>query len=1473
MLAYLDELQKPITNVTVRYKAKGGQVTLKAERVHIVGIDGLVLAQNITLRTEDGLIVARATDAEVLAPVPWGKKPRWDVAVSGLEADIERQSDGKWSFENFLPKRKDDTPSDVVFAVRVKDSRIAIVDKVGSWNNPISTEIESLRVSGAGQSIVAKLKAKIAGIGIVDGDAIANKGNLEFVRITTPGVNVGVIRKILGNFKETRNEDWVNTWDIAAGSFSGKVSWNINSGEIHGFAHADATSVRLGSQRFDAVSFAGEFSEKRLVGDWNVLGNGAKAVAAGEIEFAPKLVVRLNGEMSASSLNSAREYFVGIELPNNLSLSDGFFRGGVQFQDSLTAYGDFSAARLNYSDYQVSKATAQVIVNKDQVRFSKITGDVEGSPIWGEANFETTGDKAVKAFFRAKNVPLSQFPNLPKKFVLGGRIDVTAIISGPMSHANVSFDIAGDARLLLQSELETIVEPVDINARAAFEDGILNVSALEISGASGNARGSGKYNLKTTGLDFRLVANNLRLKALPESPADGTGYADVKVTGTLSKPIAEGKVEVYAGSIGEYSLPFASGFAKYSNDNISISDLTIRSGVSLATGTMNIGLISGAPLSGSGSIVDFGLDFLNDNRFQGLAEGKWSISGSLKDPSGHVELFGSSLFIDKVSAKNTTMELDANRNSVTIKRFTATVGNGLFEASGTYPFSGDGEIRISGTDINPDVFDAYDQSSVAYDGKISLNGSVIFRDSKPLSGNFTTSLQDISVNNVWIGPGKIKADYANNQLHVEGFTSNLDRNFVLENGFYDFESKEIGGTFSAIRADIASLITLSENQISQLTPEQQEQIRKLSGDLSVAVQVDGTFDDSLLKIDVATDRLSFDNKSVGKLVVSANKTGKRWTIPVATWSGGPALISLDPKSDNFVEVDGEISLDGEITNIKLAEFAQFFPATEGLVGSMDIYFNATGTTKSPSIIASISGDKVGTKDFALSSLNFERIEIQDGSISTNSTNKESAKAQLHYKGFNAEISNLVVPFRFPFEFDRNLPISARVDVPSRDIASLSELFGGLDTQVSDGKLNNAVLEVSGSLNSLTVVGNVTANIPKLKFRDFDPIFSISEANFQLLPNEIIDIKVSGSSNQGGDFDLSAKIDIAENSILDGSKISANAFTLQDQIANGVLVGGKISLENLSIGGPLESPIIGGRNSKIIIDNGNLILDGELPSADAPTALVINPVFDIATIDIQSARIKSGSLNTNVEGKGSLKGTLEQPDAQIDFELKSGDVNLPTSRIRLQPGGTAALSFSRNWDGETKAVLEVSLKGSTQVNAFDGLSVQRYRILLNITGDAMSQDGLRIDAESDPPGLTRDEILALIGQLKVLESIAGIGGGNQGGRFEDILTLAAPAIFAPITRGIEAGLGLDYVLLDFGRGGNGSFTIGKTLGLGFTAEYRGPLGDTTREFGNLEQLVLTYRPLSQNLLLRQLSLSAIIEQPGLLSFRFGYSGRF
>jgi hypothetical protein len=67
-------------------------------------------------------------------------------------------------------------------------------------------------------------------------------------------------------------------------------------------------------------------------------------------------------------------------------------------------------------------------------------------------------------------------------------------------------------------------------------------------------------------------------------------------------------------------------------------------------------------------------------------------------------------------------------------------------------------------------------------------------------------------------------------------------------------------------------------------------------------------------------------------------------------------------------------------------------------------------------------------------------------------------------------------------------------------------------------------------------------------------------------------------------------------------------------------------------------------------------------------------------------------------------------------------------------------------------------------------------------------------------------------------------------------------------------------------------LGKTLGKGFSLEYRQPLSEDPT-FQRLDQLALTYRPAVKNPLISRMTLGAALNRQGELSFSLTYSRRF
>jgi hypothetical protein len=229
---------------------------------------------------------------------------------------------------------------------------------------------------------------------------------------------------------------------------------------------------------------------------------------------------------------------------------------------------------------------------------------------------------------------------------------------------------------------------------------------------------------------------------------------------------------------------------------------------------------------------------------------------------------------------------------------------------------------------------------------------------------------------------------------------------------------------------------------------------------------------------------------------------------------------------------------------------------------------------------------------------------------------------------------------------------------------------------------------------------------------------------------------------------------------------------------------------------------------------------------------------------------------------------------MDFLVESGELSLPSARIRLERGGTATFEYSKNFAGEREASLDVNLNATTRVTADGGFGPQRYVINMEVRGDLLSDDELQITASSDPPDLSQQQILAILGQADLIENVAATGFSRFESQLKTILSsVAAPLLLGQVSRSIEEALGLDYFAVDFTGSGIGGITVAKSLGNGFTLEYRRVLEQYALAGESLEEIRLTYRLPTSNPLLGRLTIGVAATREGLFKATLSYSKRF
>jgi hypothetical protein len=258
-----------------------------------------------------------------------------------------------------------------------------------------------------------------------------------------------------------------------------------------------------------------------------------------------------------------------------------------------------------------------------------------------------------------------------------------------------------------------------------------------------------------------------------------------------------------------------------------------------------------------------------------------------------------------------------------------------------------------------------------------------------------------------------------------------------------------------------------------------------------------------------------------------------------------------------------------------------------------------------------------------------------------------------------------------------------------------------------------------------------------------------------------------------------------------------------------------------------------------------------------------------------ARIRTTAAELSVLGDGTLGGSLASPDLRAALQVEGGTLALPGGRVRLEQGGTVDVAFaSGTSDNALRA--DVDLEGRTSLTALRyGTTYERYDISLGVKGNLLEEGGLNLTASSDPPDLSRDRILALLGQTDLLEAIGqDPGSADTERRIRNALVgYALPSLADPITSRFARGLGLDYLNLEYNPFEEASIAFAKSLEGGFIIQGRRQISDPPPGFPIQYEVKLVYRPRRLRGALSRVSLSIGADQDTQLKFAIQYGVRF
>ncbi len=1475
MLRFVNAFQSPLYGVSYHYRTPSGWATLQASTVHLNVGNRTVTVRGVFLLDSSKRPIARAETGEITYAWAEGSL-RLKANLKGVWLDVTRDEQGRWNIERLLPPPPPEERPRIPFTVTVEDAQVRYTDFSATSERHWQLEIPFVEVRHAEGDAFIHASASIPQLGMLKSRALVSRNGEVWGFMEGKGID---LTRALAYFQST--PEWVRTIPLPHlrarnMTFDGWAQCFFAPStplKMYGEGSLRAQGLRVGTRLIEFAQFTGTFSHNQAQGNFAFQAKGGKANASGIVTFAPEWQFALTGSLSLQDETVLRNWYEG-ELVPDLSFEGAKFIGTAFYGRTFGATGKLNLKKGEYKGVRVSALFANTLVNDTGARFRSIQGELEGAPIEGEVFVGLKAPHTIAGEFRASGLSLSRVLDLPKDKVLAANINTQGIISGTLESPKVTLSAQGIADIVLQGEHFSAVERARVTGAFSYQGETFQVKDLHLSAPAGVASAQGDISIQTGESSIQLWLESIAMERVPGVPFAGIGFAELTLQGDWRNPRVDGRAEIYQVRIPdiETTLPFVAGEVSFENHTLLVKDLTVRSGVSLLEGWLDITLSPPYEMRGEGSLVDVNpASFLTpemrkEEVFQGLLEGQWSLSGTASEPSVSVHLLGKEVGLGRISLDSLETRAWWNKEGIHIDFLQAQREEGSIEVSGDYALQGDSHLRFSIKNFPLSSLDAYSSPDVAFQGWVSGEGSIGFRDGEIKELTSRASLEDVEVNRQLIGSGNADVHFANSLWTLTGGIGTLEGYFTIEDAKYDIREHTLSAQMSVLNLNITSLWSALETNLSAyLPPETLLELREVEGKLSASANLKASFlqeasprwEGTFLAI---ADDLTYRKEPMGRFSGEGKREGNKWLLTKMEWTDAPWHLSLSPQRENFIEEGGQIDIDGEISRVDLERISRLFPELEGLQGYLDIPFHITGEAQKPVIVASINGTGVAIEDFYADGLNVGPIEIQDGAIRV-------LGGELQVRGFVAELVNAVIPFHYPLEFPREEPLEATLIIPSRDIKDLSRFFGGLDVEKTEGTVQHGLLHLTGTLAEPILTGTIEVRADALKFEALENVYR-EVTLLGELHNDLITFRATAKSERDGSLQGMVTLRWTDGEILQG-QLNAQRFLVSYDDETLMRAHSALNAD-LALSGTWKAPKLAGTLS---VAEGSLHLLGEFLGAYPPPALLIDPQWEIQVL-LAPSRFRSGLLDAVVTGEGQLNGSLSDPRLSVDFQVGRGKISLPSGDVDLEAGGTARLAYSRSTWTE-RSSLRVNLPARTFITVATSFSVQRYQINLNISGDVLGDQPLHIDAVSDPPDLTRSEILSLLAQRQFFEEIGGLTGGGLEQKIGHIFSsVLAPYALGPLTRSLEREFGLEYVYLDFSQEGIGMIAVGKTLGAGFSVEYRRALTEEmVARFQSLDQIQFNYRPQTRDPFFSHVRASVAYDRLGIWRITLNYGKRF
>lgn len=1116
------------------------------------------------------------------------------------------------------------------------------------------------------------------------------------------------------------------------------------------------------------------------------------------------------GELTASQKSSLWPE-VGRLIPPGYNFSNAAWRGRLSVGKAFGIEGQISAASADVEGWKVLQPKVEMGFDGTNLAAELLSAQVEGRNLSGWASWNSK----TKTIAGKIDSPEASFGKILTRFKLKD-IDlegpISVILSGTDSQPVATLETRVQGYFPLGEGQDPLrISRLDLRGRADSKGFVIDrASGLTPSGLAG-ATGSITW---AGGLNLNAQATGIRLATFADGIA-GRLFASANVKGTIDKPLVDGEAEIYSVEVQGRKVPYVrTKFVKV-GDEWQAQDLVAQAGTGTVQGTVawnqKTDSLQGS-LTGKSLLATDILPELVGS----LDLDSATLGGTLAKPEVSASASAETLLAYGIPLSDIKAALLWSGPRVTLQQLSATARSGSITAQGglnldTKVLAGTFNLNSFPLGLAP-ISAEFASLGGTIDGEGTFSGDL---DLPKM--DFTGQVKNAEVNATSIGSGTIRASSLGQKLTMSGELGSLDRFIILNPSEVDFEQETLQVDADLLNLTIPDIVKATQERWKFLEPYPQQIVRSLEGQVSGKIGASGTFKDPLVTLSEGqATGLKVLSRSAGDIVLAGGYQAGIWNLERGVWDTKTGVLRLDEAK--YSEENG-LNLTGEVTAFDLSWVNLFQPSAPLLSGTASLAAQVSGPLDGLSgqaslLVSDVSviGENGPTK--VLESLDLGDIILDRGLV--------EAKGRARWQGLIAKIDAFVPFSAFDAEAEnpRRARVSARLD--PRPLSDFKEYAAGLKDATLDGVVEGSA-ELGGSVGDWSMALDIQGKASAIRLPQSSTWFK--DLNFRLTGDSQqaqFTASTAGSRDGSLEADLKAvypdllSAETAYDQFLDllnlNGLITAKSFRVEDALPNSTSASGSTVSGEVAIKGSGSAPRISGdiRARSTLVN-----MPSAFPEGKAADPLANEPIFDGLRLTLEDeANINFGLGQIGVTGQGVLNGPLSALNLRMPLDVKRGSLRLPNARISLEEG---TVDVSMRSDTGSVVRVDVDLTGETHVVARRGPDTyEDYAVTLNFRGDLLDPNGLTIDAQADPGDLSKDEILAILGQKQLIEALAGTALQGQGslGLRDPLYQLLAPTISDPITGPLGRLLKLDYLSLDYNPLDQALSRFGKSLGGGF-----------------------------------------------------------